>query len=287
VTQPLSAWKQVACGHVHTAALALDGRVFSWGSARHGLMGDAAPPDAQVAAGCGAARTRPAVLPVPVEACNALLTGACCCPRKVVCGLMHTAVLLSDGRVITWGSNKHGQCGRAPPVDAAPAAAPLPPGFADTLGTRASEPRAVDISSGWSHVVALCRAEDDRLAAYSWGRHDFGQLGRGVARDAQPAHAPAPMPLPEGAAGDIIKVACGSEHTIVVTRGGSVFACGWSEHGNLGTGDTSPRRRLTPPPLPAPMPPSGGPAARGDAPAVLDAAAGGAASFLLARSAPP
>lgn len=32
----------------------------------------------------------------------------------------------------------------------------------------------------------------------------------------------------------IRSIACGSEHSLVVTKDGELFSCGWGEHGNLG-----------------------------------------------------
>ena len=34
----------------------------------------------------------------------------------------------------------------------------------------------------------------------------------------------------------IIKIACGSEHSMALTSGGDLFTWGWGEHGNLGHG---------------------------------------------------
>ena len=74
---------QVACGEGHSAALTVDGRLLTWGRAKHGQTGH------------GDFETRAA--PQLVKA----LTGI---PgRQVSCGADHTAFLAADGSLYAWG----------------------------------------------------------------------------------------------------------------------------------------------------------------------------------------
>lgn len=36
---------------------------------------------------------------------------------------------------------------------------------------------------------------------------------------------------------NIAQIACGSEHSLILSQDGQLFSCGWDEHGNLGQGD--------------------------------------------------
>lgn len=196
-----SAVSAVACGHVHTVVADVAGVVWGWGRDRHGCL--ALPPP--TAGGCQRA-------PVLLAAANAAADG----DRAVaVCaGANHSAALTAGGRVLTWGDNRHGQCGRRPLGEPHT----LPPGYVRMCGAGASDDDTPDLSSGgtllcatrlasgWSHMAALAvGAADDGAVLHAvsapsaaaggatvsaharppllvtWGRGDMGQLGRRVA----------------------------------------------------------------------------------------------------------
>jgi alpha-tubulin suppressor-like RCC1 family protein len=83
--------------------------------------------------------------------------------------------------------------------------------------------------------VCFSAAEGRCLA---WGRSDFGQTGGGL--DATRPHA---VDVGGAAAAG---TACGSEHSLVRTASGELWAFGWGEHAQLGTGhagnETRPQR---------------------------------------------
>lgn len=105
--------------------------------------------------------------------------------------------------------------------------------------------RISSIDCGWSHSLALTKEG----VVYSWGRGDLGQVGT---RHPQTACPPAPVefPLasnqpgkdcsssPNPGHGDICRIWCGSEHSLALSRTGTLFSWGWNEHGNLGHGHT-------------------------------------------------
>jgi alpha-tubulin suppressor-like RCC1 family protein len=87
------------------------------------------------------------------------------------------------------------------------------------------------ILCGWSFSLAVT-AEGQ---IYSFGRNNYGQLGRS---DALPfCCTPKPIELVP----KVAQVVCGSEHVVALTEEGEVLSWGWNEHGNLGTGDVKDR----------------------------------------------
>ncbi|XP_033070681.1 probable E3 ubiquitin-protein ligase HERC6 isoform X9 [Trachypithecus francoisi] len=141
---------QVSCGHYHSLALSKDSQVFSWGKNSHGQLGlgkevpsQASPqrvrslegiPLAQVAAGgahsfalslCGtsfgwgsnsAGQLALSGRSVPVQSNKPLSIGALknLGVIYISCGDEHTAVLIQDGKVFTFGDNSSGQLGYSP-----------------------------------------------------------------------------------------------------------------------------------------------------------------------------
>lgn len=87
----------------------------------------------------------------------------------------------------------------------------------------------------------------DNGSLYSFGRADYGQLGRSHSdprADSQPRLLEFPVP-DQSAEADydsksvfpkVSQIACGAEHSAVVTEDGRLFMCGWNEHGNCGDG---------------------------------------------------
>lgn len=292
--------RDVACGRAHTVALSRDGTsIFTWGWGaleRHGLLpGQPVAPAGGVEASCSLIAhplgpvsallyvDPPPLSPEAPAAATATAEAAPPSPRRlfvgVACGWQHSAVLCSDGAVIAWGSNRHGQCGIDPvPGDAAPATGGrrgvVPPGFVAGLGP-GTPFRAEGIYSGWTHMAALARGAETAgaeetgaapaaagapprpppLVVLTWGRTDLGQLGRPVLpRDPAgvegggadgPSWRPSPVRLPiaaecsGGAEPEPAAVACGAEHVLCVAACGCALAWGWNEHGNLGLGHSS------------------------------------------------
>jgi alpha-tubulin suppressor-like RCC1 family protein len=138
---------------------------------------------------------------------------------QVACGRHHTVALDSQGRIWTFGDNKYGQLGREGKRDNIPALVQTPAGLS-----------FFNVESGWSHTVALAKDEQGAVVVFGWGRNDKGQLGTG---NAEPVLQPTRL---YSTLETVVSVACGSEFTVVVDKNDSLWACGWNEHGNLGTG---------------------------------------------------
>ncbi len=185
----------VSAGSNHSVVLLADGTVHSFGTRTAGLMGD------------GGASTGVQTTPV-----QTIVSGV----RQVQAGSGFTAVLLSDGRVMTWGSNTAGQLGTGDYDDEA---SPV-----NATGL----PEIVDIAvpAGGRSVRAL--AADGRL--FGWGRNSRGELGFET-----PQQTPTPVELQLPVAGPVQLVTPAIYSSFAVV-GGTLFASGDDYYGTLGLG---------------------------------------------------
>lgn len=81
---------KVACGGFHTAAIAEDGEVYTWGGGEHGQLG------------LGDKINK--VTPTLVAGMDYPIV-------QITCGWSHTVALSSCGKVYTWGNGDHGKLG--------------------------------------------------------------------------------------------------------------------------------------------------------------------------------
>ncbi|KAM5224459.1 secretion-regulating guanine nucleotide exchange factor isoform 3-T3 [Hipposideros larvatus] len=150
---------------------------------------------------------------------------------KAICvaaGSHHSASLTDAGKLYVWGSNKHGQL-------ASPAAFLPVPQKIEAHCFRNEKVTAV--WSGWTHLVA----QTETGKVFTWGRADYGQLGRkpeshegwtlGKQDSSLPSSTPSSLHCVIGAT----EVSCGSEHNLAVI-GGTCYSWGWNEHGMCGDG---------------------------------------------------
>ncbi|MCK5801654.1 MAG: hypothetical protein KAI66_02420, partial [Lentisphaeria bacterium] len=140
------------------------------------------------------------------------------------------SVAVREGRVWTWGDNAHGQLGQP---DAARSLRPRP-----VAGLR----NVVAVAASW-HTLALT-AEGH---VYAWGRNTYGQLGNGKYGIDEKERKPVRVEGLEG----IVAVAAGWDHSLALSRVGTVYTWGSRSHGQLGdgvreTGRPAPRPVLVP-----------------------------------------
>ncbi|XP_072477508.1 secretion-regulating guanine nucleotide exchange factor [Notamacropus eugenii] len=243
---------QVSCGWDFTLLLAENGQVLSCGSNSFGQLGLPPGPRRQVTPQviellsekvvCIAAGMRHALAVTE----NGLVfqwgtglasTGRRACPEKplppfltakepcqvtglgnskvkmVVTGSCHSASLTDEGDLYVWGSNKHGQ------LVSPDAFLPTPQ---KVEAACFQNEKVAMVWSGWTHFIA--RTVTGKV--FTWGRADYGQLGRKVdshERCKDQCELPLsctralttkPSSLP--CLAGVIKVACGSEHNLAV-----------------------------------------------------------------------
>ena len=136
----------------HSAALASDGTVYTWGANDYGQLGD----------GTNTRALKPVKVALPA---GTVVT-------KVVTGRAFSAVLTANNEIYAWGFNNHGQLGNG---SAANSNVPV---LANTNGIMAGK-TIVDIDSGSTRMLAL--TSDG--AIYAWGRGNTFQLGDGAQTD--------------------------------------------------------------------------------------------------------
>ncbi|XP_005380449.1 PREDICTED: secretion-regulating guanine nucleotide exchange factor isoform X2 [Chinchilla lanigera] len=151
----------------------------------------------------------------------------------VLAGSAHSASLTDAGELYVWGSNKHGQL-------AMQAAFLLMPQKIEAHCFQSEKVTAA--WSGWTHLVA----QTETGKVFTWGRADYGQLGRKMETQegwklekqdssrpcARPRNStPSSLPCLMGA----VEISCGSEHNLAVI-GGACYSWGWNEHGMCGDG---------------------------------------------------
>ena len=120
---------------------------------------------------------------------------------KVALGGRHVLALRSDGSIIGWGANDHGQLGNNSAVDE------LSPILVDNTRTY------IKISAGISHSAAI----DSSGALFVWGSNGFGELGIGNTNDSL---------VPVQVTGTFKDVSCGFYHTVAINSADELVAWG-------------------------------------------------------------
>jgi alpha-tubulin suppressor-like RCC1 family protein len=95
----------------------------------------------------------------------------------------------------------------------------------------------MDIAAGGSHNLAVMEGG----AVYTWGENRDGQLGLGDHGFFDKRNVPT---LVDGVNG-MVAVAAGNSHSFILSRDGTVMACGGNRTGQLGLGDTDNRDTFT------------------------------------------
>lgn len=122
-----------------------------------------------------------------------------------------------QGKLVSMGWNKYGQCGCNPLT----AERLWTPHLVDTCSNVAA------LACGWSHSIFLSDG-----AAYGFGWNGYFQLGNGTNEDSwEPVRVKGCKHV------KIKSVACGTWHTVLLSGQGDVYCCGWGIHFQLGQVD--------------------------------------------------
>ena len=133
--------------------------------------------------------------------------------QAVSCGRSHTLVLTRLGDAMSWGNNDFGQCGtNNNHVTYAPHSVNFDQYY---------RPNIKQISAGSHHSAFI----DEIGRLFMCGKGDQGQLGLGSTGDELTPFYVSRI------ADKVAEVACGEEHSIVLTVKGEVFAMGSNRKG--------------------------------------------------------
>ncbi|CAB4378260.1 unnamed protein product [Rhizophagus irregularis] len=223
--------EKVVCGLRHVVCLNKEGKCFGWGSNKYGQLTKFDKDNNEKSH----KKKKETLYFEPVRIFHDLNLRVI----NVACGQNHTVVLTSDGELYTFGLNKYGQLGYDFPNKIK---------FSDI-------PKKIDhesigkvksIHCGWNNTIIIC--DDDKLLI--WGRNDHGQCGKNNPENENDVDGWMDKPVPlyylpqnlilnEGF--EIEECACGSEHTLIISKQGECLSWGWNEHGNCGIGDNENR----------------------------------------------
>ncbi|XP_011874851.1 PREDICTED: secretion-regulating guanine nucleotide exchange factor isoform X2 [Vollenhovia emeryi] len=149
--------------------------------------------------------------------------------ENVACGQYHTVVVTKRRmyNAYVFGDNKHGQLGFFPKTSSETRI--LQPMCVPLSGVQHDAP--IQIHTGWSHVNLLSNG-----IVFSWGRNDYGQLGRSASKLQNGISTEEKLECID--IPNIVQLSIGSEHNVALTDNGAVLCWGWNEHGNCGNGKT-------------------------------------------------
>ncbi|MCX5784055.1 MAG: hypothetical protein NTX59_00010 [Elusimicrobia bacterium] len=138
---------------------------------------------------------------------------------SVACGEFHTLAVTQSGTLWAWGANSTGQLGIDSLTDQS------------TIKQVGADFDWWSVSGGDYHSLAI--KTDGTL--WAWGYNNHGQLGLGNT-DIVPSNE---HPVQVGASTDWVSVSGGGSHTLAIKADGTLWAWGYNNHGQLGSGDTT------------------------------------------------
>lgn len=198
------------CTSCHCVALDVKGHCYTWGRNEKGQLGHG--------------DTLPRSLPTIVSELSKYRI------IRAGTGRNHTVVVAEDGKSFSFGMNKHGQLGSGSiknEIEPSPVAC------------LASE--ATNAVCGADFTVWLSSVEGSSILTA--GLPQYGQLGHGTDNEYnvkegsvklayEPQHRPRAIAAFSGK--KIVKVACGTNHTVAVDSSGFVYTWGFGGYGRLG-----------------------------------------------------
>lgn len=211
----------VNSGGKHCLALSSEGHVYSWGEGDDGKLGH----------GNRLSYDRPKLIE---ELLGTEIV-------DIACGGHHSAAITSAGWLYTWGKGmdrklkitriirkqiktsihihnyiyiynyyrflgRYGRLGHGDSEDQ------LTPKLIEAL----QDYKVIDVACGSGDAQTLCITDDDNV--WSWGDGDYGKLGRGGSDGCK-----IPMKIESLAGLGVIKVECGSQFSVALTRSGAIY----------------------------------------------------------------
>jgi alpha-tubulin suppressor-like RCC1 family protein len=201
---PLS---KISCGGMHTAAIDLEGNLWTWGRADSGQTGtekwifDSFPG-----------------VPFPTR-----VPGLSEAAVAVSCGGFHTVVLTSLGKAYSMGKEDFGVLGTG-----TESSSKMKAGTEILTEIKAlSGLNIVGVSCGGWHSVFW----SNEGLMYVCGKGEYGRLGTG-------SESSTPIPRRVDIPGDVkvVSASAGGSHTLILSQSGTVYSVGRGDDGRLGLG---------------------------------------------------
>ncbi len=208
-TVPLEEVVDVAVDGRTLAAVRSDGTVFVWGDTRHGQLG------------AGSAGQGPATTATPVTRPDGTVVDTVV---DVAVGGQHVIAATREGRVLTWGSDSHGQLGT--------------PGTAEVGAPTEADVPGVVTSVAASELDSFAVTDDGQV--FAWGNDESGQTGTGGEGGL------VGEPTPVAGAADVSCLVAGEAFAAALTTGGEVLSWGAGGRGQLAAGEVRQRREAGP-----------------------------------------
>ena len=140
--------------------------------------------------------------------------------RELSCGASHTACILEDRTLYTFGYERYGQLGHGNNTENQ-----LVPKKVESISLR-----VLQISCGDSHTA--CILEDRTLWTFGYGQ--LGELGHGNNDDIQLV----PKKV-ESISLRVLQVSCGDSHTACILEDETPWTFGYGRYGQLGHGNNT------------------------------------------------
>ena len=208
----------ISCGDYHSCALSENGVLYSWGGGGESYNKGQ----------CGHGTKKDVEKPKKIE----FFTKKGLHITKVSCGGYHTIVMDENCQLYGFGKGIFGQCGYGTPEDAS-----IPKKIIfndDNINNNIS--KIMDIKCGGEHSMFL----SNNGKVYTCGHGYYGQLGLGNNKNVK-----SPILVHSLSNKNVIEIASGWSHSLVLTDEGNVYCAGCGKFGELGLGENKNRYNYT------------------------------------------
>ncbi|KAL8000657.1 putative regulator of chromosome condensation 1/beta-lactamase-inhibitor protein II [Plasmopara halstedii] len=219
--------RDVSCGLGHTLALMNSGNLFAWGNGSNGRL--------------GLGDTNDRSNPTRVDISNTLRdiegktnVSSPVTFRHIFCGASHSLGISWEGRAYAWGKNNQGQCGHGHTKDQWTVHEIA--SFRNCEGGINNE-CVTYAAGGWEHTL-FCTASG-RVYSCGCGYKDSRRAGVPPVlghSDCDRRLLPTLVQSLDDAQEEIVKVACGWDHSLAIAANGKVYTWGSGTNGKLGHG---------------------------------------------------
>lgn len=249
--QIMSSVQSMAAGSHHSLILKTDGTLWACGGNEYGQLGNGTATD-------------PSITPVQIVQIMSSV-------QSIAAGWCHNLILKTDGTLWACGFNGYGQLGdgtttdRPTPIQIMGGVQSIAAGFGHSLILKTDgtlwacgyngDGELGDGTTTDRHIPVQTMASVKSMAAglyhslilktdgtlWTCGMNEYGQLGNGIWASPQ-----APTPIPVQVMSNVLSMAGGRNHTLILKTDGTLWGCGDNSGGQLGIIEEVGGTRCTP-----------------------------------------